>query len=84
MYDAKILPCTIDRIMYINWPLSTPSLVKKNYINMKFKMERGTYVSSHAKQWTKIGRMPDCINSSMGGLRSLDNNFLKNKNDNFS
>lgn len=41
-----------------------------------------TYLSSLSRQWTSIGRIPDFIRSSMGGLRSLDNNFLQKQRGN--
>ena len=36
-----------------------------------------TYLSSHVRQCTSIGRIPDPIRLSIGGLRSLDSNFLE-------
>lgn len=34
------------------------------------------YLSSLSRQFTSLGRMPDLMRSSMGGLRSLDSSFL--------
>lgn len=39
-------------------------------------------MSSLSRQCTRIGRIPDLIRSSMGGLRSLDNNFLQKQREN--
>lgn len=38
-----------------------------------------THLSSLFKHWTSLGRMPELIRSSIGGLRSLDNNFLQTR-----
>lgn len=43
---------------------------------------RPAYLSSLSRQCTSIGRIPDLIRSSMGGLRSLDNNFLQEQRGN--
>lgn len=37
-----------------------------------------SYLSSLSRQCTRMGRIPDLIRSSMGGLRSLDSSFLRN------
>lgn len=37
------------------------------------------YLSSLSRQCTRMGRIPDFIKSSMGGLRSLDSSFLGRK-----
>ena len=36
-----------------------------------------TYFSSQLRHWIKMGIIPDAINSSGGGVWSLNNNFLK-------
>lgn len=36
-----------------------------------------SYLSSLSRQFTSLGRMPDLMRSSMGGLRSLDSSFLE-------
>lgn len=35
------------------------------------------YLSSLSRQFTSLGRMPDLMRSSIGGLRSLDSSFLE-------
>lgn len=42
----------------------------------------GSYLSSLSRQCTRMGRIPDLIRSSMGGLRSLDSSFLQDEGDN--
>lgn len=37
----------------------------------------GAYLSSLSRQFTSLGRMPDLMRSSIGGLRSLDSSFLE-------
>ena len=40
------------------------------------KMHVLAYLSSHVRQWTSIGKIPDAMRSSIGGFRSLDSSFL--------
>lgn len=44
-----------------------------------WEVQSSPYLSSLCRQWTRIGRIPDLIRSSMGGLRSLDSNFLQER-----
>lgn len=37
----------------------------------------GVYLSSLSRQFTSLGRIPDLMRSSIGGLRSLDSSFLE-------
>lgn len=43
------------------------------------RVRRGVHLSSLSRQFTSLGRMPDLMRSSMGGLRSLDSSFLEKK-----
>lgn len=45
------------------------------------RLHRDTYLSFLSRHFTKIGKIPDFIKSSMGGFLSLDSSFLaKRKN----
>ncbi len=50
---------------------------EKNICGTKKQNSDGSYLSSLSRQCTRIGRIPDLIRSSMGGLRSLDSSFLQ-------
>lgn len=49
---------------------------KRDTVRCKQSHKLPAYLSSLSRQWTNIGRIPDLMRSSMGGLRSLDSSFL--------
>ncbi len=51
--------------------------MRKIYVKQTKKHSDGSYLSSLSRQCTRMGRIPDLIRSSMGGLRSLDSSFLQ-------
>lgn len=72
------LPTTMPSDQACHFFLQAIEVYLKLYIiSIQYTCRHDTHLSSLFKQWTSLGRMPDLIRSSIGGLRSLDNNFLQ-------
>ena len=69
---SKIKNCRHYRISH--WFMHSLS-----FYGCKEKESKNIYLDSQARHWTRIGMMPDCIRSSIGGFLSLDKSFLKIK-----
>jgi len=52
----------------------------QNLAKTRHKHKKLTHLSWQTRQLTNIGIIPEAIRSSIGGFRSLDNNFLYNTN----